>query len=576
MSGSGLPVLPNLNGFSVKKKPIFATGLMELMPGKELQVAQQAFPLWEFDLLYEVLRTTTNNAVDDGYFSEYFTQYEAILVVFLKAYGQGGYFLFDDLSDNSRTGQIIATADGVSKTFRIVRNWGTGGVSMTEPIGELNQNLSFQFYDNGSPVSPTVSDDGTEITFGTAPTANHTITGDFSFYYKCRFLEDNTQFEQFLSDRWENKALKFRSVKLVPQVIGFNAVLPVDGWSISQLELPSGLRMDTGSLSYGCLARLDGFLVGTLYNHDGSAWFGYYWTLENPGGIPLPTARPFSNIPWRRFLSSVWWNRASDYSGQNWCGTMVESYTGTFQPISWYFNQQVSMGISDTEPNQVTTELWGIDHPGQSSVGHINTDGADRAIWITNENYAQVHTMDQLDAGKNSRAYAINGGANFIFGWDTDSSDLIQAVRWDKGSGSEALLDVPGGNLFSAAYCVDNDADYSGGKVITGDGHVRAIYWLGTSTHTLLPNVGSDTFGECRGISDGGAGLVKCGISGNASGKLRAVAWLNDVPTELPLLFGCDPAVDVSEAWAINADGNLIAGTCTLQGTVRPVLWRLS
>jgi hypothetical protein len=114
MAGSGLPVLPNLNGFSVKKKPIFATGIMEFMPGRELQIAQQAFPLWEFELTYEVLRTTTNNQIQDGYFDQYNTQYESILVIFLQGLGQANDFLFDDLSDDSRTGQFIGTGDGVT------------------------------------------------------------------------------------------------------------------------------------------------------------------------------------------------------------------------------------------------------------------------------------------------------------------------------------------------------------------------------------------------------------------------------------------------------------------------------
>jgi hypothetical protein len=572
---SGLPVLPNLNGFSVKKKPIFATGMFEFMPGKELQVAQQAFPLWEFDLLYEVLRTTTNNAIPDHYFDQYATQYEAILVVFLKAYGQANNFLFDDLSDNSRTGQAIATGDGVTKTFRIVRTWYTGSTSMLEPIGELNQNQSFQFYDNGSPVSPTVDDAGENITFGTAPTSGHAITGDFFFYYKCRFLEDSSSFEEFLHDRWGNKALKFRSVKTTPQSIGNNPVLPVNGWSIQELEVPSGFHLTDDSLSWGCLAKHDGYLVGSLFN-AGNYNFGYYWTLSNGGGIPLPVAVPYGTVPWKRYLAVIWWARASDYSGSNWAGTLVQSDNGMFQPICWTFNQQISMGASDVFPNQTTTELWGIDSVGNNAVGHINSAGADRAVWFTIANYSLAHTMDQLDAGKSSRAIAIDGTSNFIYGWDTDSSNLIQAVRWNKGDGSEALMDVPGGNLFSAAYCVDHDADYSGGKVITSDGHIRAIYWLGTSPHTLLPNLGSDTFGECSGISDGGSGLVKCGITGDASGRQRAAAWLSDVPTQLPMLFGCDPAIDVTRAWAINADGNLVAGTCTLNGLTRPVLWRLS
>src|SRR5215469_8999585 len=256
------PILPTLNGFSIKKKPIFATGVTEFIYGNELQAAQQAFPLWEFDLTYEILSTTTNNQVQDTYFNDYQTQYESVLVIFLLGLGQAEYFLYDDPSDDSRTGQFIATADGVTTTFRLIRTWYTGATSMNEPIGMINQFNGFQFYDNGSPVSPTVDAAGENITFASPPTAGHTITGDFFFFYKCRFIEDTASFDEFFKDRWSNKALKFRSVKTSPQIIGATPVLPVNNWSVTQLELPDGWTLSSGSFSYGCLARNNnGYMV---------------------------------------------------------------------------------------------------------------------------------------------------------------------------------------------------------------------------------------------------------------------------------------------------------------------------
>jgi hypothetical protein len=572
---SGLPVLPNLNGFSVKKKPIFATGMFEFMPGKELQVAQQAFPLWEFELTYEVLRTTTNNQIQDGYFDQYSTQYESMLVVFLQSLGQANDFLFNDLSDNSRTGQFIATGDGVTHVFRLVRDWGSGSLSMNEPIGELNQNLPFQFYLNGTPAGPGVLPNGESIDFGSSPpAAGVTITGDFSFYYKCRFIEDTTQFEEFLYDRWANKSLKFRSVKTTPQIIQAPLVAPVNGWSIERLEMPAGYSIGADSFSWGCLAKLNNFLVATLYSQTSNQ--GFFWQLINGGGIPLMTQPPYGSVPWKRFLCSEWWTRASDYGGDQWVGSKVASDTGLHQPVAWSTDEQVYMGANLIFPVQPGADLYGVDKFGNNAVGSTDDSGVIRAVWFTVENGALLHTVNQLASGKNSLAIAIVNNGSSMYGWDTDSSNLQQAVTWDKGSGTETTLDVPGGNLASAAYCADDGGTYSGGTVITGDGHVHAIYWTGTGTHTLLPNLGSDFFGSCTGICDGGAGLVKCGITGNASGKQRAAAWLSDVPTELPMLFGCDPTIDVTNAWAINADGNLIAGTCTLGGSTWPVLWRLA
>jgi hypothetical protein len=51
------------------------------------------------------------------------------------------------------------------------------------------------------------------ITFATAPTSPAVLTWSGQFYYRCRFLQDSTEFEQFLKQLWSNKKVEFVTVK---------------------------------------------------------------------------------------------------------------------------------------------------------------------------------------------------------------------------------------------------------------------------------------------------------------------------------------------------------------------------
>lgn len=50
------------------------------------------------------------------------------------------------------------------------------------------------------------------VTFNNAPAAGVQVHATFDFYFVCRFVEDQTEFEQFADRLWANGELEFRSV----------------------------------------------------------------------------------------------------------------------------------------------------------------------------------------------------------------------------------------------------------------------------------------------------------------------------------------------------------------------------
>jgi len=51
------------------------------------------------------------------------------------------------------------------------------------------------------------------VTFATPPGSGLTITADYSYYFRCRFVDDSYAFENFMFQLWQMKKLTFISVR---------------------------------------------------------------------------------------------------------------------------------------------------------------------------------------------------------------------------------------------------------------------------------------------------------------------------------------------------------------------------
>ncbi len=213
-----LPILPNLHGFSVHKRPTFATILQTPPSGREVAAPQYNLPLWEFELTYEVLRGGIQNRSLYSSASLY-TEFQRMIETFLISAGQFGWFYFNDSSDNSRLGQPIGTGDGVTVSFPMIRTWNEGFLSLTEPVGGVNTDLPVVVYLNGVLVVSAghwnISADQRNLVFLSPPGGGVTITSDFSFFYRCRFIDDAFDAEEFFRNYFSVRALKFRSVSSI-------------------------------------------------------------------------------------------------------------------------------------------------------------------------------------------------------------------------------------------------------------------------------------------------------------------------------------------------------------------------
>src|ERR1700744_4056186 len=108
MSVAVLPSLAGL-GFDVVRTLKWDTNIQTNISGKECRIAMQTFPLWQWDLTYNVLRSAAT-----------FGELQQLVGFFNARQGMFDTFLYEDADDNAVTGQMIGTGDGGTAAFQII------------------------------------------------------------------------------------------------------------------------------------------------------------------------------------------------------------------------------------------------------------------------------------------------------------------------------------------------------------------------------------------------------------------------------------------------------------------------
>jgi len=196
MSDAVFPVLPGLK-WNIKRASLWKTLKQESVSGKEMSVALMTYPNRRYSLAYEVLRAGAEAELQtlEGFFN-------------LRR-GRHDTWLYNDPDDYTVTDQSFGTATGTTAPFQLIRTRG----GFTEPVQAINGTPTIKL----AGVTKTEGVDYTRSATGlitplSAWTGALTWTGNY--YWRCKFLSDEAEFDQFLKDLWQLQRIEFRTVKL--------------------------------------------------------------------------------------------------------------------------------------------------------------------------------------------------------------------------------------------------------------------------------------------------------------------------------------------------------------------------
>jgi uncharacterized protein (TIGR02217 family) len=211
----GNQVFPQLAGlkWDIKKTPIFNTVTQRTVNLKESRVSLSQFPIYEYELSYEILRDDLVN-----------NELKTLMGFYLSRQGAFDSFLYIDPSDCLVTAQPIGTGDGNTKIFQLYRTYGgwIDTITDVQPRGASPALPVFNVYLTGSlqaQNSYSVSNyQSGLLTFVNAPSPGAVITADFSYYRRVRFVEytegSGDAFSNFMYRLWELKKVTLIQDKL--------------------------------------------------------------------------------------------------------------------------------------------------------------------------------------------------------------------------------------------------------------------------------------------------------------------------------------------------------------------------
>jgi uncharacterized protein (TIGR02217 family) len=196
-------IFPKLTeGWSVIRKPSLSSRISTHQAGREIRAQQMQYPVRQFTLTYEVLRSAAAYA-----------ELQAIEGFFLQQGGSFGQFLFKDryTPDFQVTGGLIGTGDGTTTNFKLARPWG----GFLEPVGYVfPADLTAVYLGGGAAINASTYSvtAPNNLVFTTAPAAGVAITADFAFYFQVRFGDDSLELEEFMSMLFELKECRLMQV----------------------------------------------------------------------------------------------------------------------------------------------------------------------------------------------------------------------------------------------------------------------------------------------------------------------------------------------------------------------------
>jgi uncharacterized protein (TIGR02217 family) len=179
-----------LNGYlwDSKKKPTFNNVTHSPTSGRDIHIALYSQPVFEFNLSNQWLTDADKNT---------------LMNFFQRRQGSFDSFLYAD-EDSTVTAHAIYVGDGVTTQFQLSK-W-------NDPFREIVNNVAGMptIYLNGVTNTDWSMNATGLITFTTAPGAGVVISWSGLAYYRCVFLEDALEYNQFASRLYDCEEIAFK------------------------------------------------------------------------------------------------------------------------------------------------------------------------------------------------------------------------------------------------------------------------------------------------------------------------------------------------------------------------------
>lgn len=199
MSDVLFPELPGLE-WDLSKKPIFNTKIMESVNGRELRASYQAVPKYEISLSFGFLRESKGR-----------NELQQLESFFFERRGAFDSFLFKMPEDHEF--KCTFTGDGETTSFQLHKKM----ASLEIPVSNTAKFVSedpLMWGDNldqpmWSDLDAQMWETQYEITKDgmlilPVPLAEgDTLQVKGTFYYRCRFADDEQQYTNFMSNLWK-------------------------------------------------------------------------------------------------------------------------------------------------------------------------------------------------------------------------------------------------------------------------------------------------------------------------------------------------------------------------------------
>ena len=193
-------------GLPYKKSSEWNTVITKSANFHETRIPNVQYPKWHFSLNY---------ALATGRVDDVTSAISTTIGFYFAMQGSAGTFLWNDLQDNTVTNATFGTGDGSSTAFQLIRPLGpvVNGVQPSDIVQAVNGTPTIKV--NG--VTKTAGTDYSIsslgiVTFTTAPALNASLTWSGSFYFVCRFSDDQwSDMSQFAPNFWEIPTLNFET-----------------------------------------------------------------------------------------------------------------------------------------------------------------------------------------------------------------------------------------------------------------------------------------------------------------------------------------------------------------------------